>query len=116
MTPGQQISRYRIVRPLGKGGMGEVFEAEDLRLGRRVALKFLPHATTDPTSRKRFLNEARLAAQLRHPHICPIFDVEESDDRIFLAMALIDGESLAARLRRGPIPLETALRWSREIL
>ena len=116
MTPGQLISRYRIVRPIGKGGMGEVFEAEDQRLGRRVALKFLPDATTDENNRKRFLNEARLAAQLRHPHICPIFDVEESEGRIFLAMALINGETLSARLRRGPIPLEKALRWSREIL
>ena len=116
MTPGQLISRYRIVRPIGKGGMGEVFEAEDQRLGRRVALKFLPDATTSDNNRKRFLNEARLAAQLRHPHICPIFDVEECEGRIFLAMALINGETLSARLRRGPIPLETALRWSREIL
>jgi serine/threonine-protein kinase len=96
--------------------MGEVFEAEDLRLHRRVALKFLPDATTDENGRKRFLNEARLAAQLRHSNICPIFDVEESDGRIFLAMALIEGETLAARLRRGPVPLETALRWAREIL
>ena len=116
MTPGQLISRYRIVRPIGKGGMGEVFEAEDQRLGRRVALKFLPDATTGENNRKRFLNEARLAAQLRHPHICPIFDVEECEGRIFLAMALINGETLSARLRCGPIPLEKALRWSREIL
>ena len=60
------------MRPIGKGGMGEVFEAEDPRLGRRVALKFLAHATTDENGRKRFLNEARLAAQLCHPLICPI--------------------------------------------
>jgi tetratricopeptide (TPR) repeat protein len=96
--------------------MGEVFEAEDLRLGRRVALKFLPDATTDPNGRQRFLNEARLAAQLRHPHICPIFDVEESEGHVFLAMALIKGETLSARLRRGPIPLEAALRWAGEVL
>ena len=116
MTPGHQISRYRIVRPLGKGGMGEVFEAEDLRLGRRVALKFLPHAVTNETGRKRFLNEARLAAQLRHPHICPIFDVEEAEGHVFLAMAMIEGETLLSRLRAGVIPRETALRWAREVL
>lgn len=128
LLPGQLISRYRLIGPIGKGGMGEVFEAEDQRLGRRVALKFLPspnehtgpnaapHSDPGDTGRKRFLNEARLAAQLRHPHICPIFDVEESEGRIFLAMALIDGETLSARLRRGPVPLPAVLRWSREVL
>ncbi len=116
MTPGAQVSRYRIVRPLGRGGMGEVFEAEDLRLGRRVALKFLPPAQMDEVAQKRFLNEARLAAQLRHPHICPIYDVDESEGRTFLAMALIGGETLAQRLKGGRLPLETVVRWSGEVL
>lgn len=114
--PGDIISRYRIVGPLGKGGMGVVYAAEDLRLGRKVALKFLPEDRLDETARKRFLNEARAAAQVRHPHICPIYDVDEVDGRIFMAMAHIEGETLSKRIKRGIVPLSDALRWGTEIL
>ena len=115
MKPGDTISRYRIVGPLGKGGMGVVYEAEDLRLGRKVALKFLPDECLGETERKRFLNEARAAAQIRHPNICPMYDVEEVDGRVFLAMAHIAGETLSKRIRKGVVPLGDVVRWGREL-
>jgi eukaryotic-like serine/threonine-protein kinase len=116
LQSGDTISRYRITGPLGKGGMGVVYAAEDLRLGRRVALKFLPEERLDDTARKRFLNEARAAAQVRHPHICPVYDVEEVDGRVFLAMAHIEGETLSKRIKRDMVPLSDALRWTLELL
>jgi serine/threonine-protein kinase len=103
VNPGDTISRYRIVSRIGKGGMGVVYRAEDTRLRRPVALKFLPDALDD--GRKyRFLNEARAAALARHPNICPIHDIEEADGEIFIVMALIEGETLARRIARGPVP------------
>ena len=97
MKTGDTISRYRIVGPLGKGGMGVVYEAEDLRLGRKVALKFLPDECLGEIERKRFLNEARAAAKVRHPNICPMYDVEEVDGQVFLCMAYIAGETLSRK-------------------
>jgi len=102
----QRILHYRIVRPLGAGGMGEVFLAEDERLGRRVALKFLPRAdSADPERRERLRREARALASLSHPGIAAVHALEEQGDRLFLVMEYIEGETLAERLARRPLPV-----------
>ena len=107
---GQTISHYRIVEKLGEGGMGIVYKAEDVRLGRTVALKFLhEHALRNDDSRKRFEREAKAAALLNHPNICTIYEIDEIDDHLFIAMACVPGESLAARIERGPLPVKEAL-------
>lgn len=108
--------QYALVRELGRGGMGIVLEARDLKLDRRVALKVLPRAlATQPATRERFLREARLAAQLSHPHVVPIFRADELGGFAFFAMGLVEGESLGARVAaRGPLPAPEAVRYLRE--
>ena len=107
------LSHYRIVSKLGQGGMGAVFRAEDTRLGRKVALKLLPVTlAADREARARFLEEARAAASLDHTHICTVYEFDEVDGQPFLAMQLIEGETLAAALARGPLDEDRA----REIL
>jgi len=103
---GSQIHQYRIIRQLGAGGMGVVYEAEDTRLGRRVALKFLPdsHGVADENV-ERFLREARIASSLNHPNICTIYDVSVHEGRHFIAMELLEGESLRSRIHGNPVPL-----------
>jgi TolB-like protein len=111
----ESIAQYRLIRQIGRGGMGIVFEAHDDRLQRRVALKtILPSA--DPAMRDRFLREARAAAAVSHPHICQIFEIGEHDGEPFLAMELLEGESLAERLERGPLPAAEALTVSLGVL
>jgi len=107
---GQVVSHYRIVEKLGAGGMGEVFRAEDTRLHRTVALKFLPpELTRDEEARRRFLHEAEAAAALDHPNICTVYEVGESEaGQLFIAMACYEGETLRERLRRGPLPAPEA--------
>lgn len=111
------LGRYSLERELGRGGMGTVYLARDLRLERPVAIKALhPALAADPEACARFLREARTAAGLAHPHIVPIYSVEESEAAPLLVMAMIDGETLGARLRsRGPLPADDAARVLREI-
>src|SRR5580700_5643877 len=109
---GQTISHYRITGQLGSGGMGIVYEAQDLDLGRRVALKFLPpQLSSDQNALDRFLLEARTASALNHPNICTIYAVERSGDQSFIAMELLEGDTLDRRLGPGGLPLDRLLDW-----
>ena len=113
---GQTISHYRIKAKLGEGGMGAVYRAEDLKLGREVALKFLPDALApDAQARDRLLKEARLASRLNHPHIATIYEVNDSEGTTFLAMELVEGETLKQVLRRGALEPTQLLEIARQI-
>src|SRR5712672_3443031 len=101
---GELIGHYRILRKLGRGGMGVVYEAEDIKLGRRVALKFLPEDKhRDPQTLQRFLREARSASSLNHPGICTMHAIEEDNGKTFLAMELLEGQSLDTLLVNAPV-------------
>ena len=102
-------ARYRLEQALGEGGMGRVFAAVDQQLGRRVALKLIRTDVQDDSARDRFLREARAAAVLTHPNACQLFEVAEHDGNPFLVMELLEGESLADRLARGPMPKDEAI-------
>jgi eukaryotic-like serine/threonine-protein kinase len=116
LTAGSRLGPYEILAAIGAGGMGEVYRARDTRLERTVAVKVLPeHMTSDADLRQRFEREAKTISQISHPHICALYDVGREGDRDYLVMELLDGESLAARLDKGPLPAEQLLRYGIEI-
>jgi len=125
----QIISHYRVLRELGRGGMGVVFEAEDLNLGRKVALKFLPEDIADDVpALERFRREARILSSLNHPNICTVYEIGEFRDRHYIAMELMEGEPLKQRIAkgveamdtpadrrrasRGPLEMERIIEWA----
>ena len=113
---GQRFRRYRILKKLGDGGMGQVFLAHDESLDRRVALKLLADRLEgDETAKKRFLREAKSSAALDHPYICKIYEIGEAEGKSFIAMEYVGGETLQSRLGRGILPLAEARRIGSEI-
>jgi Tol biopolymer transport system component len=116
IDPGARLGPYEIVAPLGSGGMGEVYRARDTRLGREVAIKVLAgRHGEDVAMRERFEREAKAISALSHPSICTLFDVGEHEGAHYLVMEFLEGETLAERLARGPLPLEQALKSGAEI-
>ena len=113
---GQTISHYKILEKLGEGGMGVVYKAEDLKLQRPVALKFLPTRALDDTEAKeRFLREARAAAALQHPNICTVHEIDEEEGQTFIVMAYIDGRELTEEIGKGPLPIARAVDLATQI-
>ena len=116
LSTGTRLGPYEIVSAVGAGGMGEVYRARDTRLDRTVAIKVLPqHLADTPEARQRFEREARAVSALNHPHICTLHDVGSQDGTEFLVMEYLEGETLAARLEKGPLPLEQVLKLGIEI-
>ena len=113
---GRTISHYKILEKLGEGGMGVVYKAEDIKLQRPVALKFLPgRALDDPEAKERFLREARAAAALQHPNICTVHEIDEEEGQTFIVMAYIDGRELADEIGDGPLPIARAVDLATQI-
>ncbi|HTK68251.1 MAG TPA: protein kinase [Candidatus Eisenbacteria bacterium] len=116
LITGTKLGTYEILAPIGAGGMGEVYRARDTRLGREVAIKVLPRDLADTSEiRQRFEREARLISSLNHPNICIVHDVGHEGQDFYLVMELIEGESLATRIERGPLPTEDVLRFGIQI-
>jgi len=116
LVAGSTLGPYKILAPLGSGGMGEVYRAHDTRLGRDVAIKVLaPHLAATPEVRARFEREARTISQLNHPHICTLHDIGHQDGTDYLVMELLEGETLAHRLEKGPLPVAEVLSLGAQI-
>ena len=114
---GQQFLHYQILDKLGEGGMGVVYKALDTSLNRNVALKFLPpHLTSDPSLRKRFINEAQTASSLDHPNICTIHEINKTeDDQLYICMTYYEGESLSQKIKKGPLPFDESMKIFNQI-
>jgi Tol biopolymer transport system component len=116
LATGTRLGPYEILAPIGAGGMGEVYKAKDTRLGRDVAVKVLPtHLSDNPELKQRFEREAKAISQLSHPHICALYDVGNFEGMEYLVMELLEGQSLADRLDKGPLPTEQVLKFGVEI-
>src|SRR5262245_59889503 len=116
LTPGTRLGPYEVLAPLGAGGMGEVYKARDTRLDRTVAIKVLPeHLSATADLKARFEREARAVSSLNHPNICTLHRIGSQDGVDFLVMEHIEGETLAARLERVPMPVPEVLRTAAEI-
>src|SRR6267378_328920 len=116
LTSGTKLGPYEIQSPLGTGGMGEVYRARDTRLDRAVAVKILPsHLSENPEAKQRFDREARTISSLSHPNICTLYDVGHQEGIDYLVMEYLEGETLADRLRKGPLPVEQVLKYGIEI-
>ncbi len=116
IAPGTRLGSYEVVSPLGAGGMGEVFRARDLKLGREVALKVLPaEFSANPDRMRRFEREARSASALNHPHIVTVYDIGQSDSNSYIAMELVDGRTLRDLLGTGPLPLKKVLHLAAQL-
>ncbi len=116
LSPGTRLGQYEITGAIGAGGMGEVYRATDTKLGREVAIKTLPSALAADTDRlARFEREAKLLAALNHPNIAVIYGLDEHEGALYLAMELIEGETLEQKLKDGPLPVEDTLRLALQI-
>ncbi len=116
LAPASRLGPYEILAPLGAGGMGEVYRARDTRLDRIVAIKVLPsHVADRPDLRQRFEREARAVSSLNHPHICILYDIGRQDEIDYLVMEYLEGETLARRLEKGPLPPDQVLRYAAQI-
>src|ERR1700740_639129 len=116
LTTGTKLGPYEIQSPLGAGGMGEVYRARDTRLERTVAIKILPaQFSSDPVRKQRFEREAKTISSLNHPHICVLYDIGHQDGMDYLVMECVEGETLAKRIEKGPLPLEQALKFGMQI-
>ncbi len=113
---GTKLGPYEILAPIGAGGMGEVYQAKDTRLDRTVAIKVLPsHLAKNPDLKQRFEREARAVSSLNHPHICTLYEFDTQDGTDFLVMEYLEGATLAEKLTKGALPLDTALEYAVQI-
>jgi eukaryotic-like serine/threonine-protein kinase len=116
LASGTHLGPYEITAALGAGGMGEVYRARDTRLERTVAIKILPaHLSSDPARKQRFEREAKTVSGLNHPHICVLHDIGSQDGMEYLVMECVEGETLAKRLEKGPLPLDQVLKYGAQI-
>jgi len=116
LSVGAKLGPYEILAPVRAGGMGEVYRSRDTRLNRTVAIKVLPaHLSSNPELKQRLEREARTISSLNHPHICTLYDIGEHESTTFLVMEYLEGETLQARLERGPLPLTEVLGFGVEI-